>query len=146
MKNTICYKCHGQGHMARDCKTNMFISLEEHYALINQKLAEKEQSSLVMIVTTWKDEILDSDTNKKERHDQILNIRRATNLQEGDYVRLSLNSQKLHIDHRNDEPMDEGPFRIQKKIGYETFKVLLRNGVCATLTSNDLVPCLHDET
>ncbi|KAL2943604.1 polyprotein [Bienertia sinuspersici] len=44
MKNTICYKCHGQVHMARDCKTNMFISLREHYALINQKLAEKEQS------------------------------------------------------------------------------------------------------
>ncbi|KAL2933941.1 Zinc finger SWIM domain-containing protein 8 [Bienertia sinuspersici] len=85
MKNTICYKCHGQGHMARDCKTNMFISLEEHYALINKKLAEKEQS---------RDEILDSATNKKERRDQVLNMRRGTNLQEGDYVWLSLNAQK----------------------------------------------------
>ncbi|KAL2943013.1 Branchpoint-bridging protein, partial [Bienertia sinuspersici] len=98
MKNTICYKCHGQGHMARDCKTNMFISLEEHYALINQKLAEKEQSrssddsddmEVLNDPKAWDnlpmDEILDSATNKKERRDQVLNMRRGTNLQEGDY-------------------------------------------------------------
>ncbi|KAL2937864.1 Splicing factor 1, partial [Bienertia sinuspersici] len=132
MKNTICYKCHGQGHMASDCKTNMFISLEEHYALINQKLAEKEQSrssddsddmEVLNDPKVWDnlpmDEILDSATNKKERRDQVLNMRRGTNFQEGDYVWLSLNAQKLHVDHKNDEPMDEGPFRIQKKIGYE---------------------------
>ncbi|KAL2902860.1 Branchpoint-bridging protein [Bienertia sinuspersici] len=89
MKNTICYKCHGQGHMARDCKTHMFISLEEHYALINQKLVEKEQSwssddsdnmEVLNDPKAWDNlpmnEILDSTTNKKERCDQVLNVRR----------------------------------------------------------------------
>ncbi|KAL2900877.1 hypothetical protein RDABS01_025959 [Bienertia sinuspersici] len=125
MKNTICYKCHGQGHMAMDCKTNMnnqgLVMISDNMEVLNDP---KAWDNLPM------DEIIDSTTNKKERRDQVLNMRCGTNLQKGDYVWLSLN----------------GPFRIQKKIGYEMFKVLLGNGACATLTSNDLVPCLLDET
>ena len=57
---------------------------------------------------------------------------------------LSLAAQRLHVNHKNGEPMDEGPFEIVEKIGYETFKVLLGDGICATFPSCDLVPCFED--
>ena len=49
-----------------------------------------------------------------------------------------------HKNHKDGEPMDEGPFEIVEKVGYETFKVLLGNGICATFPSCNLVPCFPD--
>lgn len=60
-------------------------------------------------------------------------MRREHSLDEEDYVWLSLAAQKLHINHKHGKPMDEEPFKIVKKIGYETYKVLRNQGICITL-------------
>lgn len=85
--------------------------------------------------------MLESARNKMERHAHSLQMHRGTHLAKDDRFWLSITAQKLHVNHKYDEPLDEGSFEIIKKIGYETFKVLLGKGICATLTSANLVPC-----
>ncbi|XP_057252335.1 uncharacterized protein LOC125499577 [Beta vulgaris subsp. vulgaris] len=91
-----------------------------------------------------RDEMLETASTKKARRASVLHLRQDSRLSEGDYVWLSLSAQKLHIDHKNDEPMDEGPFKVVKKLGFDTYKVQLGRGICATLGGVDLVPCLED--
>ncbi|KAL2934119.1 Nostrin [Bienertia sinuspersici] len=70
-------------------------------------------------------ELLDCASSKKERRLKALQIQKGSSFNKGDRVWLSFNAQKLHVDHKYDEPMDEGPFEIVDKVGYETFKVML---------------------
>ena len=62
-------------------------------------------------------------SNKKERRAKLLHLRQGPHTGEGGYVWLSLSAQTLHLDHKIDEPMDEGPFKIVEKLGYATYKV-----------------------
>ncbi|KAL2922795.1 Branchpoint-bridging protein [Bienertia sinuspersici] len=159
MKNKICYKCHGQGHMARDCKTNMFIILEEHYALINYKLAEKEQSrfgddsdnmEVLNDRKAWDnlpmDEILDSTTNKKERRDQVLNMRFGTNLQEGDYIFYHSMLKSCMSIIRMMNPWIKDHFEFKRRLDMKRSRCYLEIEFVTKLTSKDLVPCLLDKT
>lgn len=47
----------------------------------------------------------------------------------GDFVWLSLPMQKLHDNHKNDEPMDKGTIKVVKKLGYDKYKVLLGHNI-----------------
>lgn len=93
-------------------------------------------------LSSCRDEVLEVASSKKERRAKLLHLRHTSGFVEGDYVWLSLAAQKLHINHKDGEPMDEGPFKVVNKLGYDTYKVLLGHGICATLQSSDLVPCL----
>lgn len=90
-------------------------------------------------LSSCRNEVLEGPTTKREMRNSLLHIRHAASLDVGDYVWLSLAPQKLHINHKHDEPMDEGPFEVVHKLGYETYKVQLGNGICDTLGAKDLV-------
>lgn len=53
---------------------------------------------------------------RKKRPAKLLHIRRAPTLDVGDFVWLSLAAKKLHINHKNGEPIDERPFKVLKKL------------------------------
>ncbi|KMS95930.1 hypothetical protein BVRB_003660 [Beta vulgaris subsp. vulgaris] len=222
MRERVCFKCQGQGHIAKQCPNRMLITLEERFALLTQQMEEasgekarederspeatlhdmadpsfwaatpiyepeakrglivrrtlvaapledatdeqrenlfesrclinvdgarvglkplppkrnlipmpKESASSVqdggghVCLQSCRDEMLETASTKKERSASVLHLRQDSRLSEGDYVWLSLSAQKLHIDHKNDEPMDEGPFKVVKKLGFDTYKNLL---------------------
>ncbi|XP_021727437.1 uncharacterized protein LOC110694575 [Chenopodium quinoa] len=141
-------------HVFHNGKTNVYSVLigDKRLALhplppIRPPMPKEQKGGVAHVCfSSCHQEVLDCSNDKRERRDKLLQMRKGTNLQEGSKVWLSLNAQRMHIDHKNGEPMDEGPFDIVEKVGYETFKVLLGNGVCATLPSSDLVPCFEDET
>lgn len=56
---------------------------------------------------------------------------------------LSLSAQKLHSNAKGKtEPIKEGPFKVVHRENYDTFQVLLGDGVCASLSAGDLVPVI----
>ena len=62
-------------------------------------------------LSSCRNEVLEVPTTKRERRNNLLHSRHAPSLDVGDYVCLSLAEQKLHINHKHDEPMDEGPLK-----------------------------------
>lgn len=99
-----------------------------------------------MCLSSCHHEVLETAATKGERRDHVLQMRKGTTFDVGDKVWLSLSTQKLHVSHKHAEPLDEGSFDIVERIGYETYKVLLGDGVCATFPSYNLVPCFADQT
>ncbi|XP_048494585.1 uncharacterized protein LOC125494807 [Beta vulgaris subsp. vulgaris] len=41
MRERVCFKCQGQGHLAKQCPNRMLITLEERLALLTQQMEEK---------------------------------------------------------------------------------------------------------
>jgi hypothetical protein len=79
---------------------------------------------------------------KDKQQDRVLQLVRKSPFEIGDYVWLSLSAQKLYNNRKDKhESFDEGPFKIVHRENYDTFQVLLGEGVCASLSANDLVPC-----
>uniref|UniRef100_A0A803MTH1 Uncharacterized protein n=1 Tax=Chenopodium quinoa TaxID=63459 RepID=A0A803MTH1_CHEQI len=75
----------------------------------------------------WEEErkkVLDTTTTKKDRRNQVLQLRKGTTLDVGDRVWLSLTAQRLHVNHKDGEPMDEGSIPLPGPI----------------VPSNDLLP------
>ena len=85
--------------------------------------------------------------NKKDKQqERMLQLVRKTPFEIGDYVWLSLNAQKFYDNQKGKhESYDERPFQIVHRENYDTFQVLLGDGVCASLRADDLVPC-YDTT
>ncbi|XP_010678245.1 uncharacterized protein LOC104893810 [Beta vulgaris subsp. vulgaris] len=141
-------------HVMHNGKTNAYSVLMRDKRMILQSLPpksrrpkEKEkdnQDKAHVCISSCHHEVLKTAQNKKEGRQQLLQLRQGSKMDLGDKVWLSLSAQKLHVNHKDGEPMDEGPFEIVDKVGYETFKVLLGNGICATFPSCDLVPCFPD--
>lgn len=52
--------------------------------------------------------MLEVPLNKKERHKKLLYTCHNNQLDEEDYVWLSLEAQKLHVNHKDEEPIDDG--------------------------------------
>uniref|UniRef100_A0A803MAX1 Gag-pol polyprotein n=1 Tax=Chenopodium quinoa TaxID=63459 RepID=A0A803MAX1_CHEQI len=69
-----------------------------------------------VLMGSCRDEVLDTTTTKKDRRYQVLQLRKGTTLDVGDRVWLSLTAQRLHVNHKDGEPMDEGPFQIIDKV------------------------------
>uniref|UniRef100_A0A803MK46 CCHC-type domain-containing protein n=1 Tax=Chenopodium quinoa TaxID=63459 RepID=A0A803MK46_CHEQI len=149
MKQIVCFKCQGMGHIAKQCPNKALVTKEEYYMFLSQNVDEsdvleqqhqqalvKDKSQDVTDSYFWENqqvcyaedepkslilrsschhEVLDCSKDKRERRDKMLHMRKGTNLQEGSKVWLSLDAQRLHIDHKNGEPMDEGPFDIAEK-------------------------------
>lgn len=81
-------------------------------------------------------------TTKKERREQILQLRKESELEVGDRVWLTLHAQMKQYNAKHGEPLDEGPFEVVELLDYGQYKVDLGDGICATLGAGDLVPCL----
>lgn len=86
-------------------------------------------------VTSCREELLDVPSTKKEWREKLLHMHHVPSLQDGDHVWLTVSAQKLHVHHKYGAPVDDGPFKVVKKLRYETYKVILGNGICATLGS-----------
>lgn len=61
----------------------------------------------------------------------------------GDYVWLGLEAQRLHP-QLHGKNIEEGPFKVVHREGYDKFQVLLGQGVCATFYKDDLIPCFDN--
>uniref|UniRef100_A0A803MN30 Uncharacterized protein n=1 Tax=Chenopodium quinoa TaxID=63459 RepID=A0A803MN30_CHEQI len=70
----------------------------------------QESSNNHVCLSSYREEVLDTTTTMKDRHNQVLQLRKGTTLDVGDRVWLSLTAQRLHENHKDGEPMDEGPF------------------------------------
>uniref|UniRef100_A0A803M7Z3 CCHC-type domain-containing protein n=1 Tax=Chenopodium quinoa TaxID=63459 RepID=A0A803M7Z3_CHEQI len=158
-KTIVCFRCQGQGHVAKYCPNKVMVTREEHYLFVTQQEQRNKQGHIEaqdthgdflelqdpnvwsnmpmyspnhvlcyyeerigltpippkhvsppknasdVCFSSCRDEILESSMTKKDRN-QVLHIRRGTNLDKGDMIWLSLNAQKLHVDHKNNEPLD----------------------------------------
>lgn len=56
----------------------------------------------------------------------------------GDFVWLNLEAQKLHPKLKGKE-IEEGPFKVVHREGYDKFQVLITQGVCANFDKFDSI-------
>lgn len=85
--------------------------------------------------------------SKADRRASVLNAWKKPPFDVGDFVFLSLNAQKVYNNSKGkQENIEEGPFKIVHREGYDTFQILLGQGVCVSMAAEDLVPCHMDGT
>ncbi|KAL2930553.1 hypothetical protein RDABS01_035963 [Bienertia sinuspersici] len=107
MKDRICFKCKGGGHLVAHCPTKTLITFEDHHALLEimiEEEAEKQrplqrieqekevaQDSSNLYMSTYESKGLSKKERKALKRERFLNIRQGPKIGVGDYVWLSLN-------------------------------------------------------
>lgn len=83
--------------------------------------------------------------HKRQGGEENLAIIQEAKFEVGDYVWLALDAKKLDSKLQGkSKELEEGPFKVVHREGYETYQVLLGEGMCATFNKGDLIPCFDN--
>lgn len=81
---------------------------------------------------------------KQEKNDHLLALHHKVPFSVGDYVWLSMDAQQAYNgSNRNTTTMEEGPFKIVHHVNFDTYQVLLGQGICVSFKATDLIPCFE---
>lgn len=124
--------------------------LPPKFATSSQESAQKGAAKVDNVaahsdfVTYFESKDMNRKGKKQSREDQLLSLQHKAPFDVGDYVWLSLEAQKAFYNSKEKQAaMEEGPFKVVHHDNFDTYQVLLGQGVCVSFNASDLVPCFE---